>query len=116
MPCRANDHINCFDQSALLITINGTTRTTAYTYDADKRVSSISTDGISESYTYDTYGRVYQKITKNGNTTVLTETYTYKETASGQPTSQVATMRSVSAGQDITYSYSYDANGNFTSQ
>ena len=107
------DNIN--NLTALVETINGVTRTTGYTYDGDNRVTSVSTNGISESYSYDGYGRVTAKVTKNGSTTVLTEYYTYKTNASGQPTSQVATMRSVSAGRDVTYSYSYDSNGNITS-
>ena len=94
--------------------INGTAFTTSYTYDDDNRVSSITDRGITESYTYDAYGRVTQKVTKNGSTTVLTETYTYR-TVSGKPTGQIATHRSVSAGRDVTYSYNYDANGNITS-
>ena len=47
------DNLN--NLTALVETINGTARTTNYTYDADKRVSSISTNGISENYTYDAY-------------------------------------------------------------
>ena len=62
----------------------------------DNRVTSVATNGISESYTYDSYGRVTQKVTKNGSTTVLTETYTYKTNAAGKPTGQVATLTAVS--------------------
>ena len=101
--------------SQLVETINGDTSITSYDYDDDNRITSVNTNGISESSSYDSYGRVTTKVTRNGETLILTETYTYKETADNKPTSQVATMRSVSAGRDVTYTYQYDANGNITS-
>ena len=53
-----------------------------------------------------------EKVTKNGSTTVLTEQYTYVTTAAGKPTGQVLTCRTISPGRDVTYTYSYDSNGN----
>ena len=58
-------------------TINGVTRNTTYTYDSDNRVKIVSTDGVTTDYTYDAYGRIASKVTKNGSTEVLRESYTY---------------------------------------
>ena len=106
------DNIN--NLTALAETINGVTRTTNYTYDDDNRVTSVNTNDIAESYSYDSYGRVHQKITTYGGATVLTETYTYR-VVSGKQTGQVATMRSVSGGRNVLYTYDYDSNGNIIS-
>ena len=89
------DSIN--NLTALVETINGSIRTTSYAYDDDNRVTSINNSGINkdsaaddvaESYSYDSYGRVHQKITTYGGATVLTETYTYR-VVSGKQTGQV---------------------------
>ncbi len=56
-----------------------------------------------------------QRLTKRGEETVLTETFTYWDNASGAPTSQVKTHRTQSAGYDVTNSYTYDDNGNILS-
>ncbi len=98
--------------TALVEKVGSTTYTTSYAYDEDNRVTSLTTNGITESYTYDSHGRVTEKVTKNGSTTVLTEQYTYVTTAAGKPTGQVLTCRTVSSGRDVTYTYSYDSNGN----
>ena len=85
----------------------------------DNRVTAVTANGVRETYTYDTYGRVTQrvteKVTADSSTTVLTENYTYKKTAAGKETSQVATITAVSAGRTVTYTYTYDANGNILS-
>lgn len=98
--------------TALVEKVGSTTYTTSYAYDEDNRVTSLTTNGITESYTYDSYGRVTTKVTKNGSTTVLTEQYTYVTTAAGKPTGQVLTCRTISSERDVTYTYSYDSNGN----
>ena len=45
----------------------------------------------------------------------MTETYTYYTNASGKPTNQVKTMKSQSTGRTVTYTYTYDDNGNILS-
>ena len=87
--------------------INGVTHTTSYTYDTDNRVTSKTTDGVTVEYTYDTLGRITQQVTKNGDTTVKTETYTFTPNST-----QVATYRTQIGSYDVTYSYTYDDNGN----
>jgi len=90
--------------------INGVTHTTSYTYDTDNRVTSKTTDGITVEYTYDTLGRITQQVTKNGETIVKTETYTFNDNST-----QVATYRIQFGSYDITYTYTYDDNGNILS-
>ena len=90
--------------------INGVTQTTSYTYDSSNRVTSKTTNGITVEYTYDALGRISQQVTKNGSTVILTETYTYVPNSS-----RIASCRTVAANYDITYSYTYDDNGNILS-
>ena len=97
--------------SQLVETVNGTTYTTSYTYDKDNRITAKTTNGITEEYTYDALGRLTQQVTKNGETTVKTETYTYNGNSS-----QVTTYRShLIGGYTLTNTYSYDDNGNILS-
>ena len=63
-------------------------------------------------YSYDEFGRVSQQVTKNGDTVILTEYFTFTEPSDTATSGQVATYRTVSAGMDVTYSYTYDKNGN----
>ena len=93
--------------SSQIEVINGTTHTTSYEYDDDNRITSKTTDGITVEYTYDGLGSVTQQVTKNGDTTVKTETYTFNENSA-----QVATYRTQAGGYDVTYTYTYDDNGN----
>ena len=112
----AYDEINNLTQ--LVENINGVEKTTSYTYDDDNRTTSVTTDGITVEYTYDAFGRVTQQVTKlKGETAeqdqvILTEYFTFTEPSATATSGQVATYRTVSAGLDITYSYTYDANGN----
>ena len=66
----------------LVENINGTDRTTSYTYDDDNRVETVTVDGSSVVYTYDTYGRVEKQVTKHGTSSLLTKDYTFKNTVS----------------------------------
>jgi len=65
-------------------------------------------------YTYDALGRVSQQVTKQGETTVLTESFTYT-TVNGNTSAQIATYTTVTAAGTTTYSYTYDGNGNILS-
>ena len=62
-------------------------------------------------YLYNIYGRLLRRDTTHNNT-VFTETFNYHTTASGAPTSQVANVQIVGGDYNITYSYTYDDNGN----
>ncbi len=100
--------------TSLVETINGTDYTTSYVYDDDNRVTSVTTNGTTVEYTYDAYGRISQQVTKRGDTTILTETNTYvgtNTTTSGQ----IATYKTETANYSVTYSYTYDDNGNILS-
>ena len=97
-------------------TVNGAGHTTAYTYDEENRILSSTTDGITVEYDYDDLGRVTTQTTKNGSTVILTESYTYKSPTSTTTSAQIATYTTaVPNGYSVTYSYTYDANGNITS-
>ncbi len=67
-------------------------------------------------YSYDDYSRVSGKTAQHVDTTdlnVLEETFTYRNPVEDGATSQVETYRTASpAGYDVTYSYTYDGNGN----
>ena len=100
--------------TSLVETINGTDYTTSYVYDDDNRVTSVTTNGTTVEYTYDTYGRISQQVTKRGDTTILTETYTYVGTDT-TTSGQIATYKTETANYSVTYSYTYDDNGNILS-
>ena len=107
------DNIN--NLTAMVETINGIARTTSYTYDDDNRVTSVSTDGVSRSYTYDALGRVSQRVSGTANGNVVTETFTYTAPSATATSGQIATMRVQGTNFDITYTYTYDDNGNILS-
>ena len=94
--------------------INGTTHTAAYTYDDDNRITSVTADGVTVEYTYDAFGRVTQQVTKQGDTTVLTESFTYT-TKDGKTSAQIASYTTVTAAGSTAYSYTYDGKGNILS-
>ncbi|MBR6825953.1 MAG: RHS repeat protein, partial [Oscillospiraceae bacterium] len=104
------DRINNLTQ--LVEKVNGTEHTTSYTYDDDNRITSKTTDGITVSYTYDAFGRVTQQTTKNGETLILTESFTYNPGHESGQSAQVATYTTTANGYSVTYSYTYDKNGN----
>jgi len=100
--------------TGLTQTVNGVERISSYTYDDDNRVTSVTADGVTVEYTYDALGRVSQQVTKQGETTVLTESFTYT-TVNGNTSAQIATYTTVTAAGTTTYSYTYDGNGNILS-
>lgn len=109
----AYDNIN--NLTALVETINGTEHKTTYAYDDDNRLTSVANGSASEAYTYDAYSRVSKKVTKNGSSAVLTDTFTYRAPTSTTTTGQIATLKSAASGYNVTYSYTYDDNGNILS-
>ena len=95
---------------------NGVTTTTAYTYDDDNRIKTVTTGDTVVTYTYDTYGRVSQKVTTTGTPAVpvKTEAFTYTSPA-GSTSAQVATYAITYSDRTVTYTYTYDNNGNILS-
>jgi len=94
--------------------INGTEHISHYTYDSDHRLIAFTADGTEVAYTYDAFGRLTAQTTQSGEDTLLTESYTFK--GNGQNTSvQIATNRLQANSLDVTYSYTYDDNGNILS-
>lgn len=110
----AYDDINNLD--AIVDTINGVEYSTTYDYDDDNRVKSVTNGSTSEYYEYDEFGRLAERITKNGETELFTEVYSYRE-VNGSPTEQVENLTITSAVSDysISYDYTYDSNGNIAS-
>ena len=107
------DKIN--NLTARIETINGTEYKTTYAYDDDNRVTSVTNGQTSEDYTYDAYSRVNVKETKDNGSTVLTDTFTYRNPTDTTTSGQVATLTSAATGYNVTYSYTYDNNGNILS-
>ena len=101
--------------SSVTETINGTGHTTGYGYDEDNRVTSVTNGSASEHYTYDSIGRVNQTVTKQGDTSILTKSYTFTEPEDTFTSTQIATSRLQATGYDVTYTYTYDDNGNILS-
>ena len=99
----------------LVETINGSEHKTAYIYDSDNRVTSVKNGIASEAYTYDAYSRVETKVTKNDETTVLTDTFTYQAPTTATTSGQIKTLKSAASGYNVTYTYTYDDNGNISS-
>ena len=96
--------------------IGGNIRNTYFAYDADNRVTAIRKNKARAAYTYDSYGRVSKVVTSQYNSsssiaTVLTETYEFQE-----GTTRVSKFKSQSVGNyNVTYTYTYDENGNILS-
>ena len=99
----------------LVETINGVEHATSYTYDDDNRISTVTRGDIAEVYTYDNFGRLETKETKNGDTIFKTETYTYYDPTDTATSGQVRTYNSATNLYEITLTYTYDDNGNITS-
>lgn len=110
------DDIN--NLTKLVETINGLEWQTSYTYDDDNRVISMAVVNplteitSSRNYTYDGFGRVSQKTTKRGASTVLTDAYTFRAPTGTTTTGQIATHTVTAGGVATTYTYTYDNNGN----
>ena len=87
-----------------------TSKTTEYEYDQHSRLTKVTNGNASKSYDYDSFGRVYEKITRHGSTTISTESITY-ETANGKTNGRVTELENAAG----TFGYTYDANRNILS-
>ena len=97
--------------------VNGNTRSTVYTYDGSNRVATIRKGSSRVTYTYDNFSRVTGMVTTHVKTDssadILREHFTYHDPKAGHTSSLVATYRTEGDGNyDVTYSYTYDNNGN----
>ena len=97
--------------------VNGNTRSTVYTYDGSNRVATIRKGSSRVTYTYDNFSRVTGMVTTHVKTDssadILREHFTYHNPKAGHTSSLVATYRTEGDGNyDVTYSYTYDNNGN----
>ncbi len=94
--------------SSMTEVINGVTKTYSYTYNEDNQLISETVDGVAVEYTYDGFGRLEDRVVKNGDAVVQTSTPTYSAGATANSTStQVASYNG--------YTYTYDDNGNILS-
>jgi RHS repeat-associated protein len=108
-------------------------QTTTYSYDSDDRLTGeVRPNGVSTSYSYDTAGRL--DIIETAQSATLLQRFDYNVDASGNRTSVVTSGNSVTNGTesylydeldrliDVSYpdgghvAYTYDPNGNRTSQ
>ena len=94
----------------LVETINGVDHTVSYSYDEDNRVSSVTQNGLTETYTYDAFGRLSTSILKLGDTVIQEKAYTYNGNSA-----QLSDITTTVGDYDDTYSYEYDDNGNIIS-
>lgn len=86
-------------------TVNGVTKTYSYTYDDDNRIISESIGGVTVNYTYDGFGRLENRVVKQGNTVIQTSTPTYSAgEAPNTTTGQISSYNGLT--------YTYDDNGN----
>ena len=130
--------------SSLTETINGEEHITGYDYDEDNRIVGTNVcdyveeiDGIEilygESYTYDDLGRLAGSTVTNavGGSEVLEKSYTFRNPSATTTSTQIATnsiqaiIGALTEDElyddpdpyvfDVTYSYTYDDNGNILS-
>ena len=94
--------------------INDLTLTSNYTYDSDNRVIKVENGSAVRDYTYDGYGRLDRRVTSSGTTTYLTEDFVF-HTSGGNDTGQLKSQHFTTADRNISYSYTYDGNGNIAS-
>ena len=86
-------------------TINGVTKTYSYTYDDDNRIISESVGGVTVEYTYDGFGRLENRVVKQGDAVIQTSTPTYSAgDGDNATTGQISSYNG--------YTYTYDDNGN----
>ena len=105
--------------SGLTESVGNSTQGYTYNYDPNNRITSVVVGDTTVTYHYDAFSRLTQKVTKQGETVVKTETYTFadwiEETDEGEKTytsMQVASYAVTAGGTTTTYSYTYDDNGN----
>ena len=93
---------------------NGYTRYIWHTYDGDNRLLSTQKGWAKQTNSYDAYGRNSAKTVTFQDATVLTTTYGF-HSAGTKATGQIGSVRNRASGYDVTYTYTYDDNGNILS-
>ena len=94
--------------SSMTEVINGVTKTYTYTYDEYNKLISETVDGITVEYTYDGFGRLEERVVKNGTTEIYSIEPSYSAGTTANSTStQVASYNG--------FTYTYDDNGNILS-
>ena len=104
---------------SLTESVGNSTQGYTYNYDPNNRITSVVVGDTTVTYEYDAFSRLTQKVTKQGETVVKTEVYTFadwiEETDEGKKaytSMQVASYAVTAGGTTTTWTYTYDANGN----
>lgn len=88
----------------------------SYTYNSDGTLNQIAgSDGQTVTMNYDGLQRLSGKTIKQGDTTVVSYTYSYRDISETATTSQIASVQVTAANTATTYAYTYDSNGNILS-
>ena len=102
--------------SGLTESVGNSTQGYTYNYDPNNRITSVVVGDTTVTYHYDAFSRLTQKVTKQGETVVKTEVYTFADWTDSEgvarTTSQIATYAVTVGGTTTTYSCTYDDNGN----
>ena len=86
-----------------------------FTYDDDNRIASYRKGNGIRTYTYDLFDRVSSAVVTHKGAEILKTDYTFTAPSDTTTSGQVATMRNKATDYDVTYSYTYDDNGNILS-
>ena len=99
------------------IKTGGGVRETEYTYayDHDGRPVSVEYGDLSQTKSYDGYGRLTSETVSENNTQAVSRSYTYKDLSTTRTTPQVQSLASAFGNGSITHSYTYDQNGRILS-
>ena len=88
----------------------------SYTYNADGTLDEIvGSDGRTLTMQYDGLRRLSGKTVKQGDATVVSYTYSYRNTGENATTPQIASVQVTAADTVATYAYTYDSSGNILS-
>ncbi len=98
--------------SGLTESVGNSTQGYEYKYDENNRIEIVTVGDTTVTYHYDAFSRLVERETKQGDTTVKTETYTYVNPTANTTSMQVASYAVTAGGVTTTWTYTYDANGN----
>ena len=86
-----------------------------FTYDDDNRIKTYRKGNGIRTYTYDLFDRVSSAVVTHEETQILKTDYTFASPTASTTSGQVATIHNKATDYDVTYSYTYDDNGNILS-